>query len=85
MFIGQTEIDDKEYNRIVLSLLTAIYADVNVQREFIMTVSARDLGDVQQIHETYRHRYQKTWDALVQSLYAKFGKLDLDDLFPDQS
>ena len=81
MFIGETEIDDKEYNRLTLSLLASIYADLNVQREFVMTLAARNLGDAQQIHSTYHDRYHKTWDDLTQQLYAKFGKLDLEDLF----
>ena len=81
MFIGETEIDEKEYNRLVLSLLASIYADLNVQREFVMMVSKHQLGQLPQIDQTYHDRYHKTWDDLTQQLYAKFGKLDLEDLF----
>jgi len=45
-------------------------------------ISKLSFGDVRQIQETYRDRYQKIWDTLTQQLYAKYGKLDLEDVLP---
>jgi len=82
MKIGNVEVDEQEYNRLVLSLLLVAQSEITVLREYIMIYLTENAdGDILRIHKSYYERYQMVSDDMRNLIYEKFGKLDLEDLF----
>ena len=82
MQIGNVNIDDREYFRLLLAQICSLSAEVTVQREFIQLYFSNSDLERSKIHENYVKRYSVVWEDLKNSLYEKYGKLNLEDLLP---